>query len=508
MYWIEATLGALFLGMLLLLLVHRMRKSEERFRLLAEHASDIIGLHDPEGRWVWVSPSVEKLLGYKPKELLGRSAYEFFHPDDTTKIREQAHAVVLEEKSGDRARVTFRMRRKDNSYVWLETLTRPVFDRSGEITGLVTASRDVSERRNAEDLYRFLVQHLPHTSVFLFDRHLRHRIAEGGLLTHTLAASSPEGKTLWEVFPQDIAKVLHPYYLKVLGGDPVQVEMPFRTRTYNIHFLPIRDALGNVLMGMAVFTDVTEERSTIMALEDQTKDLERSNKDLEQFANVASHELKAPLRRIAGFAELLNTEYQERLPAEAQEYLTHMTDGVETLRSVIESLLTYARVRTDRSRSQMEMVDATAVLREAVRNLAGMIRERHATVKSTPLPIVLADRGLLRQVFENLIGNAIKFNTTGRPPSVRVAARRDLMDWEFTVADNGPGIPPEDGAKVFVMFSRLHPEIEGTGIGLALVKKIMGIHRGRIWFEPNTPHGTTFKFTLPARSSPDEVTQP
>jgi signal transduction histidine kinase len=361
--------------------------------------------------------------------------------------------------------------------------------------------------QRAQNAYRLLVYHLPDTSVFLFDDSFRHLVAEGAVLDHVGVPARSGDLTLWEVFPRDIAQELHPHYYRIFkGSEPWEVEQVFRTRVYRVHFIPIAGLQGQTELGMAVFTDITEQKSTLVALQDRTQDLERSNRDLEQFANVASHELKSPLRRISGFAELLAEEYEGLLSEEADDYIHHIIDGTDSLRSVIESLLTYSRVTTDRS--HLGWVDMNEVLREAHRNLLELIREREAVVTCEPLPDQVAgDRTLLRQLLENLIGNAIKFNTTDRTPQVRISARRDLLDWVFTVTDNGPGLDPALDHRVFAMFQRIHPEVEGTGIGLALCKKIVGIHRGKIWYEPAPHGGTSFIFSLSARS-PEEVTIP
>jgi signal transduction histidine kinase len=367
--------------------------------------------------------------------------------------------------------------------------------------------RDVTEREQAALLYRFLVQHLPNTSVFLFDRSFRHKVIGGGFTGHTIPeAEALAGSSLWEVFPEDMASTLVPYYQKVFDGQVLHTEQHFRTRTYRIHFLPIQGSTGEIELAMAVLVDVTEENATVAELKDRTIDLERSNKDLEQFAHVASHELKSPLRRISSFADLLAEEYEGMLSAEADEYLHHIIDGVESLRSVIESLLTYSRVQTNRS--AMALVNVNDVLAEVIKNLSVQVRETHARISVEHLPEALtADRTLLRQLFENLVCNAIKFNTTGRVPVVKIGCVRGLLEWEFSVADNGPGLDQAYQDKVFTMFQRFQPEVPGTGIGLALCKKIVGIHRGRIWFESTQGAGTTFKVSLPAKS-PREVTQP
>jgi len=205
-----------------------------------------------------------------------------------------------------------------------------------------------------------------------------------------------------------------------------------------------------------------------------------------------------------GSLDLITDDYRSKLPKEAHEYARHIIDGVESLQEVIDSLLVYSRVQTDRTK--MDWVSPNEIMVQAVQNISGLIRERRARIKRGKLPdLVTADAVLLRQLFENLIGNAVKFNATADRPEVSVRAKRTLLDWEFSITDNGPGLDPSYQEKVFTMFQRVHTTIEGSGIGLALCKKIVGIHRGRIWFEAAPKGGTVFKFTIPARS-PDDIT--
>lgn len=486
------------------ILVVRLRRSEERFRLLAEHSLDLIGLHDPDGNHIWISPSVEKLLGYTQKEMVGRNAYQFFHPEDLERIRSQSHNVAL---AGKPVRITYRSRRKDGTYIWLETLTSPVFDSKGGIVRLVTASRDVSARKKAEDLYRFLVRHLPDTSVFLFDDNFRHIIADGSLTGKTIPPTTNlEGGTLFEVFPRDMAITLQPYYRMVFDGQPRVVEQAFRTRIYQITFLPIIYGEDqHVSMGMAVFHDVTEQKRIVQALQEQALDLERSNRDLERFANVASHELKSPLRRIASFAELLAEDYEGMLGDDADDSINEIIEGVRSLSEVIEALLAYSRVQTDAS--NMGWVDLNVLCDEVMKGLAPVIRDTGAVVTKADLPTVTGDEVLLKQLCQNLISNAIKFYDGPGRPEVTVTAVRELLDWEISIRDNGPGVPQGQRKNIFEMFKRAHSsDVEGSGIGLALCKKIVAIHRGRIWIE-DSEEGADFRIRLPARS-PEEITDP
>jgi light-regulated signal transduction histidine kinase (bacteriophytochrome) len=242
--------------------------------------------------------------------------------------------------------------------------------------------------------------------------------------------------------------------------------------------------------------DVTERKQTEDALKRSAADLARSNAELEQFAYVASHDLQEPLRAVSGCVQLLQQRYQSQLDARADELITHAVDGSSRMQALIRDLLAYARVST-RGRD-LEPIDSETVLKEALSNLATIIQESGAVVTHGALPTVAADPTQLLQVFQNLIGNAIKYRGE-RPPEVHIDVEHCTGEWQFTMRDNGIGIDPQYFERIFGIFQRLHTrrEYPGTGIGLALCKKIIERHGGRIWVASQPEAGSTFCFTIP-----------
>jgi signal transduction histidine kinase len=231
-------------------------------------------------------------------------------------------------------------------------------------------------------------------------------------------------------------------------------------------------------------------------LERRTRDLERSNTELEQFAYVASHDLQEPLRKVASFCQLLQRRYQGQLDERADQYIEYAVDGAKRMQSLIIDLLAFSRV--GRMEFTPTVVDLGDVLRDALDNLARGIDDSGATVEASPLPDVLGEQTLLVAVFQNLIGNALKFSGD-RPPVVRVDVERDGNEWVVAVSDEGIGIEPQYAERIFAIFQRLHPKetYEGTGIGLSLTRKIVEHHGGHVWLDTDVPRGTTFRFTLP-----------
>jgi signal transduction histidine kinase len=232
-------------------------------------------------------------------------------------------------------------------------------------------------------------------------------------------------------------------------------------------------------------------------LQERATELERSNADLEQFAYAASHDLSEPLRTVAGFSQLLRARYEGRLDPEADEFIGHMSAGVDRMQQLIDDLLLYSRA--GRTPPRAEEVELEEVLAEVLEWIAPSIRERDARVTHDPLPVVRGERGQIAQVLQNLVGNAIKFTAHGQVPEVHVSAARQGDQWRVSVRDNGIGVDA-DAEVIFKMFARLHPvdAYPGTGIGLALAKRIIESHGGRIWVEPAPQGGSVFSFTLPA----------
>lgn len=365
----------------------QLKKSETRYRLLAENATDLICIHSPEGVYQYVSPSCFTLLGYHSSELIGHSAYEWIHPDDIPGV-ENSHRAVLEVLGP--FQLVYRVRHKDGHYIWFETNAQAIcHQETGEVVKIQAASRDISDRRRIE---KELAQH--------------------------------------------------------------------------------------------------------------TADLARSNADLEQFAYIASHDLQEPLRMVASYTQLLALRYPDKLDAQADKYIAYILDGATRMQQLIHDLLQYSRVGTHGK--SFQLVDCNEIMRQAISNLKLAIRQSEARITGQNLPQVFGDKTQLLQLFQNLIANAIKYRGL-QPPEVQIEARYREGEWLFSVQDNGIGIDPKHGDRIFQIFQRLHTreEYPGTGIGLAICKRIVERHRGHIWVESEPSRGAVFYFTL-ANSSPLE----
>lgn len=259
---------------------------------------------------------------------------------------------------------------------------------------------------------------------------------------------------------------------------------------------------SRLIGAVVVLKDITEQKNAAESLARQAKELARSNADLEQFAYVASHDLQEPLRMVANYTQLLARRYKDKLDQDAQDFIGYAVDGAVRMQGLINDLLQYSRVGT--RGKQFAPVDGAQVLETALANLRSAIEESGAVITHDDFPTLVADAGQLTQLFQNLIGNALKFRRE-EAPRVHVAASKTEAEWHFSIQDNGIGIEPQYRERIFIIFQRLHgiSDYTGTGIGLAICKKIVERHGGRIWVDSQPGLGAKFSFTIPF--SPGEV---
>jgi PAS domain S-box-containing protein len=334
---------------------------------------------------------------------------------------------------------------------------------------------------------------------------------------------------LWytQLHPDDRERWHIEFALTCASGARFRSEYRFLTRDGRVVWVHgeaqvVRDGTGQPLFLQGIAYDITEkkqadevlrclnvelerrvqERTAELkdanaALVRQAEELARSNADLEQFVYVASHDLQEPLRMVGSFTQLLAKRYGGKLDADADDFIGYVVEGAVRMQQLINDLLVYSRV--GRTGPGFAPIDCASVFTGACANLRKAIEECGAVVSADPLPSVVADATQLLQVFQNLFANAIKFRKGDQPPRVQVGARRQGAEWLFWVRDNGIGIERQYADRIFLVFQRLHSrrEFPGTGIGLAICKKVVEHHGGRIWLESEPGQGSTFYFTIP-----------
>ena len=481
-----------------------LRLSEERYRAVIERAAEGIYLLDAaSGRIIDVNPAFCGLLGYGREEAVGMSVYDLLN-HEPEEIRRNIEGTPAGESRevGERC-----YRRKDGSLLYVVSNGSAMVHEGRKVISILM--HDVTERRRAEEALRRserslrAAQAMAHVGDWEYDlRDDRARWSEELFRIFGLPPGEPPAyRGFFDlVHPEDRAAVRREVF-RVLRGDEessmdYRIVRPSReVRSVHTEYRVTRDATGRGVGMVGTIQDITERRRAEAELESLVDELRRSNAELEQFAYVASHDLQEPLRMVSSFTQLLRRRYEGQLDATADEFIGYAVDGASRMQTLINALLEYSRVGT-RGRP-FAPVDTEGVFSAALANLRNAVAESGAEVVSVGLPTVPGDEVQLMQLFQNLIANAVKFRGEERP-RVRVEARRRGREWLFSVTDNGIGIGEEYRERIFVIFQRLHgrEEYSGTGIGLALCKKIVERHGGKIWVESEPGRGSTFYFTL------------
>jgi PAS domain S-box-containing protein len=318
-----------------------------------------------------------------------------------------------------------------------------------------------------------------------------------------LALVHPGDRDICLAMRQDLlaGKAIQPYEYRIIRPDG-QMRTIYRDTVVN------RDENGKPVSYTGTIRDVTELRTAEEAIRQKTREIEnhaaelqRSNAELEQFAYVASHDLQEPLRMVASYCQMLQRRYKDKLDADANDFIGFAVEGANRMQRLINDLLSYSRTgRAGGSAGNPENFRAVDALKAALANLQGAISESGAKIEFGDLPMIRADRAQIARLFQNLLGNAIKFRRDGVSPLIRIDASAEGSFWRFTVEDNGIGIEKDYLDRVFLIFQRLHErhKYPGTGIGLAIAKKVIEHHGGRIWIESTPGQGSKFNFTLPA----------
>jgi len=482
-----------------------LRESEAKYRILVDSAPDAIVLVDLEGRIISCNSATEVFTGYDAEELQGKSFLELstLEPEDLPRVTKFFEDIMLGRDVED-----FEMKstRKDGSERWMGVKVR-ILKSEETITGILVIGRDITEHKLAEEAlraseekYRELIENINDAyAVVRRDKlvFLNQRCAD--------IFGYPREELVGQSFFNILAPEAVEQNMRILGASLSGGTIPERYETVLLRMdgTPIDAEIGLrpiTFEGKSAYSviarDITERKRAEEALQQRTEELEHSNWELEQFAYVASHDLQEPLRMVASYVQLLQRRYKDKLDADAEEFIGYAVDGASRMQRMINDLLAYSRVGT--RGKDFAPTDCEAVLSQTLTNLEVAIGESDAVVTHDSLPSIMADDMQLGQLFQNLIGNAIKFRDD-EPPRVHVSAEQKGNEWVFSIRDNGIGIAPEFTDRIFDIFQRLHSKNEypGTGIGLAICRRIVERHGGQIWVESQPKKGSSFYFTIP-----------
>ena len=483
------------------------REGVDSFRLLVEGVRDyaIFGL-DGAGRVSTWNAGAERIKGYREDEIVGQH-FSRFYPPEAVAAGMPARLLALAARDGRVEDEGWRVR-KDGSRFWANVIITAVRDHEGEVVGFAKVTRDLTERKAVEDALRrseqtfqLLVDSIQNYAVFMLD-------PDGRVASWNAGAERIKGYRAHEIMganfstfypPEDVAQGKPRWELEMAERDGRHEDEGWRVRKDGTRFWAnsvisaMRDAHGTLIGFAKVTRDLTERRRVEQALA-------QSNQELERFSYSVSHDLRAPLRAINGYAQALFQDHAAQLDAESKRLLTVIRDSAKLGGELIDALLNFSRV--GRQALARTPVDLKALVESVVTELGRDATGIAVETVIHPMPPVTGDPALLRQVLANVIANAFKFTGRRPHPRVEIGAQTEGSEVVYYVKDNGVGFDMRYADKLFGVFQRLHrgDEFEGTGVGLALAQRIIQRHGGRIWAEGKVNEGATFFFTLPAVS--------
>ncbi|MDD1715629.1 MAG: PAS domain S-box protein [Methanolinea sp.] len=479
-----------------------LRERLETERALLNSPADRMVLLDIHGIIHNINDGYAEVLGKSPEDLLGACIWNLTPPEIRDSRRNFFNQAIR----------TKQIVRFEENWMnkWYDILVNPILSHQGNVARVAVTARNITDRKQAEEAileseekYRSLVEMSPDAIVIHQDGKIVYVNPATANLTHT-----PDAKNL---IGRDILNIIHPDFHGVVRQNIEDDLEGINTPTTEIRI--IRDdgilstcegrgkriQYGGKPAILVVLRDITERKKAEVQLQEYAKDLKRSNEDLELFAQIAAHDLQEPIRTIVAFSQLLlmRTGGAGSDPL-TEKYLRKIEHAGLRMNQLVHDLRSYSDIQAQRK--PPSLTDTENVLASSLNNLQVLIDETRAVIRCDPLPILPVDVTQAILVFQNLIDNAIKFRRDGVPPEVRISASQVDGIWQFAFQDNGIGIQPEYYEKIFVLFERLNHRdaYPGTGLGLALCKRIIERHGGRIWVESEIGKGSTFYFTLPA----------
>lgn len=481
-----------------------LEESRRQLDAIVQSAMDAIITTNEKQRILIFNRAAERMFGVPAEEAVGQPLERFIPARHRATHAEQVRFFGATGGTSRRMGKLGEIRglRATGEEIPLEAAISQV--ESGGKKFFTAILRDISERERAEANQRQLAAIVESTESAILSKDLKGVITtwnRGAEALYGYSEKEAVGNQV-DLIPPELREEAAEFLREVALGKVAQRHKTVRVRKdgsrifVSLSLSPVRDGSGAIIGASSIAHDITAQKLAEDEAEEYTRELKRSNEELEQFAYVASHDLQEPLRMVASYTELLAERYRGKLDENADKYIGYAMDGARRMQRMIHDLLAYARVSSQAK--PLQPTDASAVLDSVIATMSEAIKNSQAEMICPKLPTVMADEVQLGQVFQNLVGNALKFQSERRP-RIEISARESTDWWQFCVADNGIGIEKEGSGRIFQMFQRLHTreEYDGTGIGLAISKRIVERHGGKIWFDSTPGQGTTFYFTLP-----------
>lgn len=481
-----------------------MKMDEEKFRHLIENSFDMFVLVDSNGIQHFVSDSCEKILGFRPDELINIPVIEqMIHPDDQGKVIATFKKAAIIGSGG----AQYRHKHKNGGWVYLEAFGTNQLNNPG-INSFVLNVRDITERKlveeelkEREEIFRLFLENSP-IYIFFKDENIRPlRLSRN--YENMIGKSIEEliGKTMDELFPSDLAKSMVENDLDILkNGVKIEIEEEFNGRNYSTIKFPIQiEGKPTYLAGFTI--DITERKRAEMALKESEARLRELNATKDKFFSIIAHDLKNPFNTIIGFSDLLTRKIQERDYEGIAGYSRMIGNSSQRAMDLLTNLLKWACIQTGRIDFIPECIDMVELTSDVIKLLSNLARQKSIaiTTRFPPLVFVMADKEMISTVLRNLISNAVKFTNPGG--EIVISAKPKQKEWVITIADNGVGIKKETINKLFRIdqsYSTMGTQNEkGTGLGLLLCKEFIEKHNGRIWIESEEGQGSKFHFSVP-----------
>jgi PAS domain S-box-containing protein len=488
---------------------------ESHWRSIVNSANEGILVYDRALNVTAANVAAERILGLPLERIIGAPGFTSLLPcvrEDGSPLPEAERPTKRTVRAGHALTgVVVGIKRPHGATTWVSVNTA-FLRRPGEDShyGMVSTIADITARREAEERLRES-EELFRKTFELAASGVAHVSLDGKFMRVNRSLAEMLGYGEAELIGRSVKEISHAEDRDVTDAqraliragqrESVRFEKRYLKKNGQVVWVSlgvalVRDAHGTPQYEVAIFDDITERKQAEAALREAHEELKRSNSELEQFAYVASHDLQEPLRMVSSYTQLLGRRYKESFDADAKEFMGYIVDGAARMKQLIEDLLAYSRVGT--KGREFTLVELERALRRALANLKAAIDDSGATITHDPLPTIAADEVQLAQVFQNLMGNALKFRSQ-RAPRIHVAVEDRGESYELSVRDNGIGIEPQYFERIFMVFQRLHNkgEYPGTGIGLAIVKKVIERHGGHIRVESTPGEGSAFIFTLP-----------